>query len=398
MLKSHSRAAAAHTFRVQRQESEDEELGMFSSSIGEETTPVKTRTPAFVSSSTKEVEDNLYENPYDHDGDDGKEEIDFQKAVLYQNRIPIVSATEMNDVDFWSIDGSDQEVKGCCRRRRRLMFLMTAVALCSVGVWLCVEYVAVPSYMAPDNGNNVNDQGTNHHDKKDHIGIDIPTFPTFEPTAKSSGISTNDPSEPSSDTATIGPTDPLSLTNTSTIAPTESNTTPEYEDVKLPDETIEPTEFATVPTLLIPPNGNITFFSHEETGSPTMAPSSKASLNATMAPSEMATDLGTEVPTAFTTDTTTDSDTEDLATLVPSISPLPQTELPTTSSTFQPLPVIVGHNTTNMTVFVEENGGNTTDSNLSTSDMEGGATIPPTTTFHNGRKMELEKDGTNFVP
>ncbi|KAL3919065.1 MAG: hypothetical protein SGARI_007293, partial [Bacillariaceae sp.] len=201
--------------------------------------------------------------------------------------------------------------------------------------------------MAPpaDNGSNENQQGAASHDKKDHVGIDIPTFPTFAPTpAKSSDVSTNVPSQASS--------------NTTTIAPTESNSTVDYEDVKLPDETMEPTEFATVPTLLIPPNSdNITFFSHEETGSPTVSPSSNINMNATMAPSELATDLASDVSTATSTYTTTDGDTEDLTTLVPSLSPLPQTNLPTSSPTFASLPVIIGHDTTNMTVFVEENNG-----------------------------------------
>ncbi|KAL3902980.1 MAG: hypothetical protein SGARI_005584, partial [Bacillariaceae sp.] len=172
LLKSHSRAAS-RTFRVQRQESQDEELGTISSRIGEGKTPVKTSPPttSAVSSTTHtEAEKHHHHHPYD-DGDDDDDEVDFQKAVLYQNRIPIVSATEMNDVDFWSLDGSDQEIKGCCcRRRRRFMLLMTAVAASVVGVWLCIEYLAMPSYMAPpaDNGSNENQQGAASHDKKDH--------------------------------------------------------------------------------------------------------------------------------------------------------------------------------------------------------------------------------------
>jgi hypothetical protein len=55
--------------------------------------------------------------------------------------IPVVSATEFNDVDFWSIDGNVEPPPRFWKRCSKMMLIVAGIVLCGVGVWLGVDHL-----------------------------------------------------------------------------------------------------------------------------------------------------------------------------------------------------------------------------------------------------------------
>jgi hypothetical protein len=55
--------------------------------------------------------------------------------------IPVVSATEFNDVDFWSIDGNVEPPPRFWKRCSKIMLIVAGIVLCGVGIWLGVDHL-----------------------------------------------------------------------------------------------------------------------------------------------------------------------------------------------------------------------------------------------------------------
>jgi hypothetical protein len=108
------------------------------------TSSTTSRTSCGYNTDESYSEDNISKGNTKRDITNKVAEYSFQKGQVLpgiDNRVSVVSATEINGVDFWSIDGQNEESKNCSRTRRKKFILLAVVALCGVGVCLCIFFI-----------------------------------------------------------------------------------------------------------------------------------------------------------------------------------------------------------------------------------------------------------------
>lgn len=249
--------------------------------------PKESHTKSFTSSGYTEDDleshDDLEEgNPAQNGGERTTDDIDldaireggdieysFQQVLERSiSRFPVVSATEFNDIDFWSIDGLQEERKRfrrCCgiQRHPKLLLLLTAIAVCAVEVevWLCIDHFVV-ARSAAKCANNGSPSASDTHAQIFMIHDNVtsttsPTWlyfsspPSFAQSRHPSGLPSTIPSVSPSASPTLWPSDLPSHCASASPSLELSSTSPSTSP-----------SFETIPLLIEGPGrNNITFYS-----------------------------------------------------------------------------------------------------------------------------------------